>query len=56
MSDEHSTDLDIALREHFPWVGLASFDEDLASRYREIMAGSHRDPRDRRSEAARRSA
>lgn len=43
MAGEGSIDVD-ALRERFPWVGLASIDEpDLSSRYREIIAESRRD-------------
>lgn len=38
MAGEGSIDVD-ALRERFPWVGLASIDEpDLSSRYREIIS------------------
>lgn len=43
MVDEQDIDME-ALRERFPWVGLASIDEtDLSARYREIMAESRRD-------------
>ncbi|MET9019966.1 hypothetical protein ABZV93_08300 [Actinopolymorpha sp. NPDC004070] len=45
------------LRERFPWVGLATFDEDLSARYRELMAASRRDHEIVEAiEAARRSA
>jgi hypothetical protein len=43
MAEDQSIDMD-ALRVRFPWIGLADVDQpDLASRYREIMAESHRD-------------
>jgi hypothetical protein len=42
MSEDQSIDMD-ALRARFPWIGLADLDQpDLSSRYREIMAESHR--------------
>lgn len=31
-----------SLRQRFPWVGLGG-EDDLSSRYREIMAEAHRD-------------
>jgi hypothetical protein len=43
MEDAQQVDLE-ALRQRFPWVGLASIDEpELSSRYREIMAEARRD-------------
>ncbi|NYH86812.1 hypothetical protein [Actinopolymorpha cephalotaxi] len=42
MSEEPPVDLD-ALRERFPWVGMAGFEGDFSARYREIMAESRRD-------------
>jgi len=43
MADDQSIDMN-ALRVRFPWIALVDLDQpDLASRYREIMAESHRD-------------
>lgn len=43
MGDDEPVDYD-AIRQRFPWVGLADTGEgDLSARYREIMASARRD-------------
>jgi hypothetical protein len=55
--DDQQIDVD-ALRERFPWVGMASVDEpELSARYREILADARKDREIVAAiEAARRSA
>jgi hypothetical protein len=55
--DDQQIDVE-AVRERFPWVGLASIDESaLSARYREILAEARKDREIVEAiEAARRSA